>query len=92
MVRVRIKRQFCNYSSCTILQFLELITQVATQTVPNRAAIIEIWHNQSVINLKGSFFRNKGSHAFEAPIHVAEDTFFEECVLHWCEGFSQEGC
>ena len=66
MVRVRIKRQFCNYSSCTILQFLELITQEATQTVPNRAAIIEIWpRNQSVIHLNGSFFRNTGSHTFE---------------------------
>ena len=44
---------------------LELITQVATQTVPNRAAMIKIWHNQSVINLNGSFFQNKGSHTFE---------------------------
>ena len=76
MVRVRIKRQFCNQSSCTILQFLELITQVATQTVPYRAAIIDIWHNQSVINLNGSFFRNfgiKGRTRLRAPI--AEDVF-----------------
>ena len=66
MVRVRFKWQFCNYSSCRILQFLELITQVATQTVPYRASIIEIWLNQSVIKLKGSFFRNKGLHTFES--------------------------
>ena len=72
MVRVRIKRQFCNYSSCTILQFLELITQVATQRVPNRAAIIEICQNQSVINLNGSFFWNKGSTRLRSRI---ADTF-----------------
>ena len=73
MVRVRIKRQFCNYSSCTILQFLEFITQVTTQTVPNRAAIIEIWHNRSVIDLNGSFFGIKGRARLRAP--KAEDAF-----------------
>ena len=46
---------------------MELITQVATQR-------IEIWHNQSVLNLNGSFFRNKGSHTFEGT-YIAEDTF-----------------
>ena len=70
MVRVRIKNKFCNYSSCTILQFLELITQVATQTVPNRAAKIEIWHNLCVMAVS---FGIKGRTHFRAPI--PEDTF-----------------
>ena len=48
-----------------ILQLLELITQEATQKVLYRATLIEIWHNQGVIILNGSFFLNKGSHAFE---------------------------
>ena len=65
MVRVRVKKQFCNYSSCMILQLLELITQEVTQKVLYRATLIEIWHNQGVIILNESFFRNKGSHAFE---------------------------
>ena len=65
MVCIRIKRQFCNYSSCTILQFLELITQVATQTIPTQAAIIKIWHNQRVINY---FNVIKGHTRLRAPI------------------------
>ena len=66
MVLVGIKRQFCNYSSCTILQFLPLIT----------AAIIEIWHNQSVINLNDSLINSFG---IKGRTHlralIAEDTF-----------------
>ena len=68
MVRVLIKRQFCNYSSCKILQFLE---QVATQTVPNlanRAAIIEIWYNQSVIRDYALLFIKIRPSTLSAPI------------------------
>ena len=54
---MHIKSNFANYcSSCMLLQFLELITQVATETVPNRAAIIKMWQNESIIDLNGSFF------------------------------------
>ena len=62
-------------AACTILQLLELIPQVATQTVPKRAAI-EIWHNQGVINLSGSFFWNKGSHTFEGTYELILAYFF----------------
>ena len=52
------RKAVCNYSSCRILQFLELSTHIATETVP----IYRLQKSKDdVINFNGSFFLNKES-------------------------------